>query len=193
MINRSVSLSLALGLFFLLGMDHGHGLSVGDAAPAFAANNASGELWKLEEHLGKKNIVVYFYPAAMTGGCTKQACSFRDRSAALNEADAVVVGVSGDSVNALKVFQEAHGLNFTLLSDPNGSIAEAFGVPVRGGGSIEREVDGRTHLLNRGVTTMRWTFIINKDGEVVYKNDRVNAAEDGEVVLAELKKLAARS
>ena len=179
--------------FALHGMAPEGGVNVGDRAPDFAANTESGELWRLSDHVGKKNIVVFFYPAAMTGGCTAQACSFRDRSAALNAADAVVVGVSGDSVNALEVFKMAHDLNFSLLSDANGSIANAYGVPMRDGGSLEREVDGKTYTLDRGVTTMRWTFIIGMDGKIVYKNDQVKAGEDGAVVLAELEKLAANS
>lgn len=165
------------------------GLEVGSKVDAFAANADSGDLWQLSDYLGKKNIIVYFYPAAMTGGCTKQACAYRDQSAALNDVDAVVVGVSGDSVNNLKLFKKANDLNFPLLSDANGGIAKMFGVATRDGGSIERELDGITHVLTRGITTMRWTFIIGKDGSVVYKNDQVNATEDTSTVIGELKKL----
>jgi len=165
------------------------GLDVGSKVEPFSANDDNGQLWQLSEHLGKKNVVVYFYPAAMTGGCTKQACAYRDQSAALNEVDAVVVGVSGDSVRNLQLFKQVNDLNFTLLSDPNGSISKQFGVATRGGNAIEREVDGITHTLIRGITTMRWTFIIGKDGRVVYKNDKVQATEDTATVIAEIKKL----
>ena len=165
------------------------GLDVGSKVDPFIANTDTGDLWQLSEHVGKKNIVVYFYPAAMTGGCTKQACAYRDQSAALNEADAIVVGVSGDSVNNLKLFKQANDLNFPLLSDADGSIAELFGVETGGGGSIEREVAGMMHTLTRGITTKRLTFIIGKDGTVIYKNDKVNATEDTSNVLAEIKKL----
>jgi len=165
------------------------GLDVGSTVSGFAANDDNGDIWSLDDHLGKKNIVVYFYPAAMTGGCTKQACSYRDQSASLNDLDAVVVGVSGDSVNSLKLFKEAHGLNFPLLSDVNGAIAKTFGVSTRDGGSIEREINGALHTLTRGITTNRWTFIINKEGEVVYKDDAVKATEDTSNVIAQLKKL----
>jgi len=192
---KIISLSLASTFLAMtqLSADTSSNLSQGDSAPQFAANDDEGNLWKLSDHLGKKNIVVYFYPAAMTGGCTKQACAYRDQSAALNELDAVVVGVSGDSVNSLKLFKEANGLNFTLLSDINGAIAEAFGVPTRDGGSIEREVGGKTHTLSRSLTTSRWTFVIGKDGDIIYKNDAVNAAEDPDAVIAQLKKLNAAS
>lgn len=165
------------------------GLDVGSKVDPFIANTDTGDLWQLSEQIGKKNIVVYFYPAAMTGGCTKQACAYRDQSAALNEVDAIVVGVSGDSVNNLKLFKQANDLNFPLLSDADGSIAEQFGVATRDGGSIEREIEGMMHTLTRGITTMRWTFIIGKDGTIVYKNDAVNATEDTATVIEEIKKL----
>lgn len=162
-------------------------LEVGSEVEKFSANDDAGELWSIEEHLGKKNIVVYFYPAAMTGGCTTQACAYRDMSSELADADTIVVGVSGDSVNGLALFKQANQLNFPLLSDPNGSLAKLFGVPVRGGGSIEREVDGSLHTLIRGLTTSRWTYIIGKDGTIIYKNDEVKPGEDTANVLAALQ------
>ena len=183
------SLSIISLLFFISGLTATAGLDVGSKVDPFIANADSGDLWQLSEHIGKKNIVVYFYPAAMTGGCTKQACAYRDQSAALNDVDAIVVGVSGDSVNNLKLFKQANDLNFPLLSDADGSIADLFGVATRGGGSIERQLEGITHILTRGLTTMRWTFIIGKDGTVAYKNDQVKATEDTATVIAELKKL----
>ena len=183
-------LSLLSLLFLISGLSASAGLEVGSDVDPFIANADSGDLWQLSEHIGKKNIVVYFYPAAMTGGCTKQACAYRDQSSALNDVDAVVVGVSGDSVNNLKLFKQANDLNFPLLSDADGSIAELFGVATRGGASIERQLDGITHVLTRGITTMRWTFIIGKNGKVVYKNDKVNATEDTSTVISELKKLS---
>lgn len=182
--------SLALALSLALAPMAFAALEVGDPAPAFVANDDTGSLWSLQESLGEKNIVLYFYPAAMTGGCTAQACAFRDHSAQLNELDAIVVGVSGDSVNNLKLFKEANGLNFPLLSDPNGHLAELFGVPTREGGSIEREIDGETRTLERGLTTARWTFLIDKDGKVALKNSEVNAAEDSSFIVSQLQTLA---
>lgn len=166
------------------------GLEIGSKVDAFSANTDAGELWQLSEYIGEKNIVVYFYPAAMTGGCTKQACAYRDQSAALNAVDAVVVGVSGDAVNGLALFKQVNGLNFALLSDVDGNIAQQFGVDSsRQARSIEREVDGVKHVLNRGVTSRRWTFVIGKDGTVIYKNDKVKATEDASEVIGVLKKL----
>ncbi|MFW5822546.1 MAG: peroxiredoxin, partial [Tangfeifania sp.] len=143
--------------------------------------------WDFENHVGDKYIVLYFYPAAMTGGCTAQACSYRDLSSDLESEDAMVVGVSGDNVEGLQIFKKAHNLNYTLLSDESGEIASLFGVPVREGGTIAHEVDGKEIELERGATASRWTFIIDKNGKVVYKNEDVNATKDTEEVLGFLK------
>ncbi len=161
-------------------------LKVGDAAPTFEAKTDAGEVWKSADH-ADKTVVVYFYPAAMTGGCTKQACAYRDDREALAGKGVEVVGVSGDFVPALALFKIAENLNFTLLSDPDGNIAKKFGVPVGGGGEIKREVNGKEHTLKRGVTAKRWTFVI-KDGKVAYKNDKVNAAGDSKAILTFLEK-----
>jgi peroxiredoxin Q/BCP len=84
----------------------------------------------------------------MTGGCTKQACAYRDSKDQISSLNAVVVGVSGDDAKNLELFKRAHNLNFTLLSDTDGKIASAFGVPMKvGEKSIEREVDGVQYTL----------------------------------------------
>lgn len=158
-------------------------LKVGDKAPKFKTLADDGSTWNVKDYLGKKHIVVYFYPAAMTGGCTKQACAYRDFKTDIESANAVVVGVSGDNVAGLKLFKQAHDLNFTLLSDESGEIAGKFGVPTRDGGTITKEVDGKSFDLVRGNTASRWTFIIDKKGKVVYKNDEVSATKDTEEVL----------
>ena len=165
-------------------------LHVGDKMPHFKAVADNGETWKSNDVIGRKNLVVYFYPAAMTGGCTKQACAYRDTKEDLSSVDAEVIGISGDRVNNLELFKRAHNLNFTLLSDPDGEIARLFGVPTRKGErSIEKEVDGTLHTLTRGLTTSRWTFIIDKEGKVIYRSTDVNVAEDSQAVLEELKKI----
>ena len=89
-------------------------VAVGDKAPVFTATTDQGSTWKLADYVGKKNVVVYFYPAAMTGGCTKQACAYRDAQPAIESANAVVVGISGDNPEGLKLFKKAETLNFTL-------------------------------------------------------------------------------
>lgn len=161
-------------------------LKVGDPAPDFKAYTDEGEVWTSTDR-GDGILVVFFYPAAMTGGCTAQACSFRDNRTQLIELGAEVVGVSGDQVSNLALFRRANNLNFPLLSDADGSIAKAFGVPVRDGGAITREVDGEEFVLTRNVTTARWTFIIGKDGEIAYIDSEVSAATDSQAVIAALK------
>lgn len=165
-------------------------LSVGDRAPSFQAVGDDGQLWRSEEHVGRTILVVYFYPAAMTDGCTKQACSFRDNRSQLQELGAEVVGVSGDRLDNLRAFKGSNMLNFPLLSDTEGSIARAFGVPLGQGGTIRREVDGQQLELTRDVTAARWTFIIGKDGRIAYKETQVDPAGDGERVVAALRRLA---
>jgi peroxiredoxin Q/BCP len=164
-------------------------LKMGDKAPVFQAVADGGQLWKSADHVGKKTVVVYFYPAAMTGGCTKQACSFRDNRTKLDKLGVVVVGVSGDRVGNLKAFKAANRLNFPLLADSSGAVAKAFGVPVGAGGTITRAIDGQDVQLTRDVTAARRTFIIGEDGKVAFIETEVNPAGDGEAVLAAVQKL----
>ncbi len=188
---RPLALAVA-GLF--LGMTLGQSVfaadvNVGDDAPKFSAKDDQGNAWKSENHVGEKILVVYFYPADMTGGCTKQACGFRDDMAQLQGADVEVVGVSGDTVESHQLFKKVYDLNFTLLADTEGEVAKAFGVPVRPGGSIERTVDSQNFVLTRGVTANRWTFVIDKNGKVVHKDTSVNAAADSEKIMQVVRKL----
>jgi peroxiredoxin Q/BCP len=165
------------------------GLSVGDKAPVFKTLADDGSTWYSEDYIGENYIVVYFYPAAMTGGCTKQACAYRDMKTEIESSDAIVVGVSGDNVEGLQLFKKAENLNFTLLSDESGEIAKKFGVPVRDGGKITKEINGQSFELVRGVTTKRWTFIIDKKGDIVYKNEQVDVEKDTEEVLNFIKNI----
>ena len=162
-------------------------LNIGDKAPDFETIADDGTSWSISNFVGKKYVVVYFYPAAMTGGCTKQACAYRDFKTDIESADAIVVGVSGDNVEGLRLFKKAENLNFTLLSDVSGEIAKSFGVPTRDGGTITREIDGKTFDLVRGNTANRWTFIVDKEGKIVYKNKQVDATKDTEEVLNFIK------
>ncbi len=165
-------------------------LKVGDPAPQFQAKDDQGKVWKSSDVVGKKILVVYFYPADMTGGCTKQACGFRDDMKKLEAKDVVVVGVSGDSVRNHQLFKKAENLNFTLLADEQGQVAEAFGVPfAKGEKSIERIIDGKQETLTRGGTARRWTFVVDRDGKIAMKNTQVNAAEDSKAILKKVEEL----
>jgi thioredoxin-dependent peroxiredoxin len=163
----------------------------GDRAPSFEAVSDDGSVWKSDEHIGESILVVYFYPAAMTGGCTDQACNFRDNRTKLTELGAEVVGISGDQPESLEIFKRFNNLNFPLLSDPQGEIAQSFGVPVRDGGTFTAVVDGQEIELERSVTTARWTFIIDIDGNIAYKDTEVQAAGDSEAVIAALERMKA--
>ncbi len=174
-------------LVLTLGVFAQNGLNIGDKVPGFETFADDGSAWKLKDYVGEKFLVVYFYPAAMTGGCTAQACAYRDLSSDLESENAMVVGVSGDNVDGLKFFKKAHDLNFTLLSDESGKIARLFGVPTRDGGVFKSEFNGEPFELERAITTSRWTFIIDKEGKVVYKNEQVDAGKDTEEVLGFLK------
>jgi peroxiredoxin Q/BCP len=164
-------------------------VKVGDPAPAFESTDDQGNPWKLFDHVGKKILVVYFYPADQTPGCTKQACTYRDDMSKITEKGVEVVGISGDSSKNHEVFKKAQKLNFTLLADEDGSIAKKFGVPVGKGGDWKtQDADGNPVVLKRGVTIQRWTFVINKDGKVIYKNIKVNPTQDSKQILEAIEK-----
>ena len=159
-------------------------LQTGDVAPSFTAVDDNGKPWKSSDYVGKQIVVVYFYPADMTPGCTKQACGFRDDMRQLTTAGVKVVGVSGDAVRNHQLFKQAEHLNFTLLSDESGAVASAFGVPHRDGkASIVRTINGNEETLTRKATMSRWTFVIDRDGKIALKNTKVNAAQDSQEIL----------
>jgi peroxiredoxin Q/BCP len=129
-------------------------LAPGDEAPDFTLNDADGNAVTLSSLRGKR-VIVYFYPAAMTPGCTKQACDFRDSQAELTAADTVVLGISPDQPQKLAKFREKEGLNFTLLSDPDRKVLEAYGA------YGEKMLYGKTT-----VGVIRSTFVVGQDGKL---------------------------
>lgn len=165
-------------------------LKVGDEAPKFQSIDDTGKEWKSTDHVGKKVIVVYFYPADLTGGCTKQACSYRDDMSKLTELGVEVVGVSGDTVKNHELFKLDHKLNFTLLADEKGDVAKAFGVPVTVESKVAKvkKVDGTPVELTRSATAQRWTFVIGLDGKIALKNPKANPTEDSKAVIKLLEK-----
>jgi peroxiredoxin Q/BCP len=129
-------------------------LAEGDAAPDFRLPDADGNEVSLSDFRGK-HVVVYFYPAAGTPGCTKQACDFRDNLAELNDAGFAVVGISPDKPEKLAKFAADEGLTFPLLSDANREVLNAWGA------FGEKKNYGRTIM---GV--IRSTFIVDPDGKI---------------------------
>ena len=129
-------------------------LEVGAKAPAFTAFDQNGKSVSLANYSGKK-VILYFYPAAMTPGCTKQACDFRDSLASLAAAGYVVLGVSKDTVAKLKKFEEHDSITFPLLSDVDLTVHNAYGV------YGEKSMYGKTVM---GV--IRSTFVIDEAGTI---------------------------
>jgi peroxiredoxin Q/BCP len=164
-------------------------LKVGDAPPEFTSTDDQGQPWKLSDHVGKKVLVIYFYPADLTGGCTMQACGFRDDMKKLSEKGVEVVGVSGDSAENHQIFKKVKNLPFTLLADEHGDVARKFGVPVSQGGTFKtKDADGNPVELKRGVTIQRWTFVVGKDGKIIDKETKVKAADDSKHILEVIAK-----
>ncbi|HEY3956160.1 MAG TPA: thioredoxin-dependent thiol peroxidase [Streptosporangiaceae bacterium] len=129
-------------------------LAPGDEAPDFTLNDADGNAVTLSSLRGQR-VIVYFYPAAMTPGCTKQACDFRDSRADLAAAGSTVLGISPDKPEKLARFRQKEGLNFTLLSDPDRKVLEAYGA------YGEKKLYGKTI-----VGVIRSTFVVGPDGRL---------------------------
>jgi peroxiredoxin Q/BCP len=136
---------------------------IGKAAPAFTLINQAGEKVKLADFKGEKMVVLYFYPKAMTPGCTVQACSIRDGKKKLAQLKVEVLGVSPDPVAKLQKFIERDKLNFTLLSDEDNSIAKKYG------SFGLKKFMGKEY---EGI--LRQTFIIDMNGKLVHIMDKVN-------------------
>jgi len=183
-------LTIFLALILSINLSTRAQVSLGENVPNFVAIDQNGSKWELKkERRAAEYMVMYFYPAAFTGGCTKQACSYRDQEAEFAKVNAQVVGISGDKQSTLELFTLENQLNFTLLSDESGEIANLFGVTQKEGTTIQREIRGETLDLTRGTTIQRWTFILDKKGMLIYKDTEVNAAEDSDKVIEFLKSL----
>jgi peroxiredoxin Q/BCP len=132
----------------------------GSKVPSFTLKDQDGNLFDLKSVVGKKNLVIYFYPKDDSPGCTKEACYFRDQFEVFNQADARIIGISGQSVESHKKFAEKYHLSFTLLSDEGNKVRKLFGVPSNMFGSIPGRV----------------TYIVDKTGTVVYVFDSQSQA-----------------
>ena len=146
-------------------------LNEGDLAPDFELATDGGGSLKLSDLLGKR-VVLYFYPKDDTSGCTKQACGFRDNLAALTGKNAIVIGVRPDGVASHDRFRDKYELNFPLLSDPDHSVADAYGAWGK------KKMYGREY---EGV--LRSTFVIDANGRIEKVYAKVKAAENPRQVL----------
>ena len=131
-----------------------HRLSAGDAAPDFTLPDADGHQVSLASLRGQR-VIIYFYPAAMTPGCTKQACDFRDSKSDLSDAGYAVLGISPDSPAKLAAFRDREGLTFPLLSDPDRGVLQAYGA------YGQKMLYGKT-----SVGVIRSTFVVSADGKI---------------------------
>jgi len=134
-------------------------LKVGDKAPDFSVAASDGTMVRLKDYVGKGNIVLYFYPKDDTPGCTKEACGIRDAFDEFKGLNAIVLGVSFDSVESHKKFIGKYKLPFVLLADVDKKVAKAYGV-----------------ATDNSRVARRVTFVIDKQGKIAYVNPRVNPA-----------------
>ncbi len=145
-------------------------VKVGDPAPKFEGKDHEGKTWKLEDFAGKKAVLLYFYPKDNTPGCTAQACGLRDRLGDLKKDNVEVIGVSFDSAESHKKFVADHNLNFPLLVDTDGRIADLYGARKAPGAKMARRV----------------SVLIDKDGKVAHVTDTPSA----QTHLSEMKEAA---
>ena len=149
-------------------------LDTGIKAPDFTLQDQNGEMSSLSDYAGKK-VILYFYPKDNTPGCTRQACGFSELRPQFEEKGAVILGVSRDSVASHKRFEEKQGLSFTLLSDPELKVIQAYDV------WKEKKNYGKVSM---GV--VRTTYLIDEKGIIVKAFDKVKAAENPAQMLEEL-------
>jgi peroxiredoxin Q/BCP len=145
------ALLLSCYLYFNSGQDMKK-IEVGSKVPEFTLADQDGKMFSISSVLGKKNLVIYFYPKDDSPGCTAEACAFRDQYEVFNEADALIIGISGQSVESHKEFADKYHLSYTLLSDEGNKIRKLFGVP--------------SSFL--GMLPGRVTYIVDKSGKVIY-------------------------
>ena len=150
-------------------------LSAGTLAPDFSLSDQDGNPVRLSDLRGTK-VLIYFYPKAMTPGCTTQACGLRDVNSELAARGVVVLGISPDPAKRLKKFEERDSLNFRLLADEDHAVADAFGVwgPKK---FMGKEYDG-IHRLS---------FLIDEEGKVVHRFDKFKTSDHHQVVLDLIK------
>ena len=146
-------------------------LQVGIKAPDFSLPDQNGTIHSLHDYAGKR-VILYFYPKDQTAGCTKQACGFAERYPQITEKDAVVLGVSKDSVASHKRFEEKYSLPFTLLSDPELSAIQAYDA------WHEKKMAGKTSM---GV--VRTTYLIDEQGVIIRAMDKVKADRNPQQML----------
>ena len=149
-------------------------MNIGDFCPYFELPDQYGNLFSSSDWIGKKKLVIFFYPKDETPGCTKEACSFRDRHEEFLKYDCQVIGISSDSIESHKQFAIRHNFNFILLADTNKEVRKLFGVP----GSLFGLLPGRV------------TYIIDLDGKIRgIHNSQLNPVSHIEEALEVVKQM----
>ena len=160
-------------------MAHTPRLEVGDKAPAFSLADADDKLVSLADYRGRK-VIVYFYPAASTPGCTKEACDFRENLGELNDAGLDVVGISPDKPEKLAKFRDTEKLTFSLLSDPDRKVLTAWGTY------------GETTMYGKTVQgVIRSTFVVDEKGKIEVAQYNIKAAHTATNIQKIIKQVAA--
>jgi peroxiredoxin Q/BCP len=147
----------------------------GMKAPDFTATSTNGTKISLRDYLGKSNVVLYFYPADLSGGCTVEACKFRDTRSDFLAANTVILGVSLDDRSKHQEFTTKDSLNFPLLVDSDSTICREYGVPVA-----------------KGKYAARWTFLIDKNGKIAQVYRKVDVRTHSDELLKDISALNAK-
>jgi peroxiredoxin Q/BCP len=147
---RHLIIAVISSLFVLSSKAQHIHLSVGDSLPAFSLYDQDGHLFDTRQYVGKKILVIYFYPKDESTVCTKEACAFRDKYTDFSNEGAMVIGINGASSESHKKFQQDYKLPFLLLSDPGNKVLKQFGVK------------------NKFFLTGRETFVVGMDGKIQY-------------------------
>lgn len=156
-------------------------LKVGALAPQFSGKDEQGKTWKSADHIGKKILVVYFFPADFLSSATKQAKQFSDDIKGLRSKGVEVVGISADTVKTHEQFKKTYKLDFTLISDEEGRIAKQYGVRVRSGGTIRPRTTEIKSVTRKA--TFSWKVVaINRDGKIRVNKTRVSSLLDIELI-----------
>ncbi|EMY82170.1 peroxiredoxin [Psychroflexus gondwanensis] len=145
----------------------------GDSIPSFELNDQNSNIFNSDDIIGKKPVVIYFYPKDFTPGCTKEACSFRDSYEDFKEIGAEVIGISNDSEKSHAKFSAKYNLPFILLSDANGRVRKKFGI--------------KKSLL--GLVPGRETFVIDAQGKLIFKFNSLDASQHMKKALKAIKKM----
>lgn len=151
---------------------HAAELKSGDEAPAFSLQGSDGKTYALDDFKGKKAVVIAWFPKAFTGGCTKECKSMREDGKELREFDVAYFTASVDQPKLNEEFAASLGLDYPILSDPDKSVAQEYGV-----------LRAKSGLANR------WTFYIGKDGKILYIDKEVKPGEHGKDIAKKLAEL----